>query len=366
VIADMPRPNPPHLQSDPSRHGTPRWYVRKGKGPRIRIHEEYGTPEFWEAYRAALVGTAPPAKGRAAKGSLRWLVEQYRQSAVWLILSAATRRQRENIFKGALATAGQDPANQITDKAIKAGIERRQHTPSQAKNFLEAMRGLFEWAAAAEHVRVDPTLGIKAPPRPRTQGFQAWTEEHVARYQARWPLGTRQRVWLDVLLYSGLRRGDAVRYGRPHVRSGVGRIKTEKSRFQVTAIVPVLPVLQVTLDAGPCGDLTFIVGANGKPFTKESFGNEFRAACNAAGVPGSAHGVRKIAATTAANNGATVAQLKSLFGWTDDAMPALYTRTADRERLAIDAGHMLANTERTNTPAPRNKVRAAGRKSKQK
>jgi hypothetical protein len=30
--------------------------------------------------------------------------------------------------------------------------------------------------------------------------------------------------------------------------------------------------------------------------TKESFGNEFRKACKAAGVPGSAHGVRKIAA----------------------------------------------------------------------
>jgi len=34
-------------------------------------------------------------------------------------------------------------------------------------------------------------------------------------------------VWLDVLLYSGLRRGDAVRYGRQHVRNGVGRIPTE-------------------------------------------------------------------------------------------------------------------------------------------
>jgi hypothetical protein len=76
--------------------------------------------------------------------------------------------------------------------------------------------------------------------------------------------------------------------------------------------------------------------------------------------------VRKIAATTAANNGATVAQLKALFGWTDDAMPALYTKTADRERLAIEAAHMLANAERTSIPAPRNKVRAAARKPKQK
>jgi len=41
----------------------------------------------------------------------------------------------------------------------------------------------------------------------------------------------------------------------------------------------------------------------------------FKDACKAAGVPGSAHGVRKIAATRAANHGATVAQLEAIFGW---------------------------------------------------
>jgi hypothetical protein len=50
--------------------------------------------------------------------------------------------------------------------------------------------------------------------------------------------------------------------------------------------VIILLVLQATLDAGPCGDVAFIVGENGRPLTKESFGNEFKAACKAAGVPG--------------------------------------------------------------------------------
>lgn len=357
MIPAMPRPRPPHLLRETTRHGVVVWYHRIDDGPRTRIRGEFGSDEFMAAYRAAENGTPldPPAK--AGAGSLAWLIERYRDSSAWLALSAATRRQRENIFAGVLKTAGGDPAARITDKTIKAGLERRKHTPSQARNFLDAMRGMYEWAIEAEHVPFDPTAGVKAPARPKTDGFVAWTEEDVARYQKRWPIGARQRVWLDVLLYSGLRRGDAVRYGRPHVRKGVGRIKTEKSQFQVMAIVPVLPVLQATLDAGPIGDLTFIVGAGGEPLTKESFGNEFRVACNQAGVSGSAHGVRKIAATTAANNGATVAQLKALFGWTDDAMPALYTKTADRERLAIDAGHTLANADRTSIPAPRNKVR---------
>jgi integrase len=58
-------------------------------------------------------------------------------------------------------------------------------------------------------------------------------------------------------------------------------------------------------------------------------------------VPGSAHGLRKVAATRAANNGATVAELEAIFGWTGGRMASLYTRAADRRRLARSAMHKL-------------------------
>ena len=90
----------------------------------------------------------------------------------------------------------------------------------------------------------------------------------------------------------------------------------------------------------------------------------FRSACKAAGVPGSAHGVRKIAATRAANSGATVAQLEAIFGWTGGRMASHYTRSADRKRLAKEAMHKLANDPRTSIPAPLHQVRAPGEKPK--
>jgi integrase len=83
-----------------------------------------------------------------------------------------------------------------------------------------------------------------------------------------WPIGTKGRVWLDVLLYTGLRRGDAVRLGRQHVRDGVATLRTEKSRNTVTVTIPILPVLAATLAAGLCADLAFICGTNGKPLPK--------------------------------------------------------------------------------------------------
>jgi integrase len=168
-----------------------------------------------------------------------------------------------------------------------------------------------------------------------------------------------------VLLFTGLRRGDAVMLGRQHVRNGVATLRTEKSQGEITVSLPILPILQRTLDAGPIGELAFICGERGKPLTKESFGNLFKEACVKAGLPNrSAHGCRKIGATRAAEEAATVAQLNAIFGWKGTAMASLYTQAADRKRLAMEAMALIAgrNETATSIPSPDRKVRAAAPK----
>jgi integrase len=347
---NMPRPRPPHLHRQVSRHGKPVWYVRIGKGPRIRIRSAFGTPEFDAEYQAALAGlpTRQTGKDDRATGSLAWLVDRYRETSKWTSLSLATRRQRENILKHVLESAGRQPLNKITRASIVAGRDRRAATPFQARHFLDTMRGIFRWAVEAGLVKVDPTAGVRDPARPKSEGFPSWSEEDVAAYEEHWPIGARQRVWLDVLAYTGLRRGDAVRLGRRHVRkSALGDvviIKTEKTGTTVT--LPILPILAATLAAGPCGDLTFITNKLGRPFTKESFGSAFKDACRAAGISDrSAHGLRKIAATRAADSGATLPQMNAIFGWTGAHMALHYIEAADRRRLAREAMHKLGKND---------------------
>lgn len=149
----MPRPRPPHLQRETTRHGTTSWYARVGKGPRIRLRAEFGTPEFQVEYQNAVAGKIRPASGSLATGSLGWFVARYRESSAWLALSLATRRQRENILRQVLSTAGTEPIGRIDRKAIVAGRERRASTPFQARHFLDTMRGLFKWAVEAEHIK---------------------------------------------------------------------------------------------------------------------------------------------------------------------------------------------------------------------
>ena len=216
--------------------------------PRTRIRAPFGTPEFDAEYQAALASNPRPAKTSFDAGSLAWLIERYRETTSWTDLSLATRRNRENHFKRAIEKAGHQPVRAITSAVITKGRDSRSATPAQARNFLDALRGLFKWAKEAKHVTVDPTVDVKNAKRRKGPGFPVWTEEDAAAYDKRWSIGTKERVWRDVLFYIGLRRGDAVTLGRQHVRDGWITLRTEKSQEKMIVSIPILPVLQQTLD----------------------------------------------------------------------------------------------------------------------
>ena len=338
-MEQMPRPMPPHLYRERNRHGTAVFYVRVGKGPRIRIRGDFGSEQFAANYRDAILGQAPQRGPVAGNGTLGWLIACYQGSSAWERLSAVTRRQRGNIYANVIDRAGQAHLSEITQRTIQQAVEARAKTPFSANNFLKAMRGLFQWAKKAQHIEIDPTEGVRGFPN-KTEGFHAWTEEEITKFELRWPIGTRERLALAVLLYTGLRRGDASDLGRQHIRDGVITFRTAKTGQQVT--IPLLQELGEIINATKTGDLAFIATKGGRPMTPGSFGFWFHEACKAAGVPGSAHGLRKAGATRAANNGATVAQLNAIYGWTGEKMAVLYTRSADRVRLARDAIGKLA------------------------
>lgn len=142
MIDSMPPKLPRNLHRQITRHGRVAWYYRKGKGRRIRILGEYGSPEFLAAYDAA-DGPGPKARKSPASGTFAWAVWMYRQSQVWASLSPATRRQRENIFARIVRTHGDTPTSAWKRGDIAAGRDKRAATPSAARHFVETLRGLF-------------------------------------------------------------------------------------------------------------------------------------------------------------------------------------------------------------------------------
>jgi hypothetical protein len=56
-----------------------------------------------------------------------------------------------------------------------------------------------------------------------------------------------------------------------------------------------------------------------------------------------AHGLRKAGATIAADEGATAHELMAMFGWSRLSMAEIYTKEADKKKLARAASERLSN-----------------------
>ena len=135
----------------------------------------------------------------------------------------------------------------------------------------------------------DPTRDVKAI-RIRSPGHHTWTEVEIAAFEGCHPVGSRGRLALALLLYTGQRRGDVIRMGTQHVRDGVLSVKQEKTGIELA--IPIHADLERALAASSSGHLTFLTTKYDRPFTAIGFSNWFRHQCDAAGLPHcSAHGL---------------------------------------------------------------------------
>ncbi|MEQ1407725.1 tyrosine-type recombinase/integrase [Neorhizobium sp. Rsf11] len=242
-----------------------------------------------------------------------------------------------------------DPKNadgqfgKITKAHIKKAMDKRAATPNAANNLLKTFSHLFKWAVEAEHLETNPVAGVSKV-SVKSDGFHTWTVDQVEKFRAHHKLGTKPRLAIDILLFLGLRRSDAVVVGRQHMKDELISLRTGKTGAWV--YLPVFKQLRESIEATPTGDLAFLTTEKGKPFSSAaSFGNWFAKQCKAAGLPDEcrAHGLRKAGATIAADEGATAHELMAMFGWSRLAMAEVYTKEADKKKLARGASERLSN-----------------------
>jgi integrase len=101
------------------------------------------------------------------------------------------------------------------------------------------LRQLLNHAVDQGMLETNPTFGIKL--KSKSQGFHTWTEDEIAQFEARWPIGTKQRLAFGLLLYTAQCRGDVITMGRQHVRNGV--LYVTQSKTGVSLEIPIHPTL---------------------------------------------------------------------------------------------------------------------------
>lgn len=244
---------------DPDHRGNPRYYLRLPGRKKVRIREQYRdengkiTKAFRKAYEAALKADQYEIAPTPRKKSFRWLIDQYLRSSMFRALDDSTQRMRRNILIRFSETAGDLPYKKFRRSDAKASHEKRKNTPAAADNLLKSLRQVFNYALDEDLVSENPCAEIRY--RWRSTGHPTWPAEDIDKYRAFWPLGTRQRLALEILIGVGVRRSDCTLLGRQHEKNGWLKFISYKGRKRDPKVieVPIRKHLREALDAGPTG-----------------------------------------------------------------------------------------------------------------
>ena len=274
----------------------------------------------------------------------------YFNSIAFQGLASETRRTRRNILERFRTEHGDKQSALLKREHINGMFAKKAGKRFAARNWLKTVRALMQFAVAENLLAADPTAGVKNLSG-KTDGFRTWDEANIAAFQARHPIGTKERLAFELLLNTLQRRSDVVRMGRQHVRNTPDGpvIDVAQQKTGTKLVIPIVPELQTALDATPSGHLAFLTTAFGRPFTAPGFTNWFRQACNQAGIPlgTSAHGLRKAGCRRLAEAGCSVNVIAALSGHKSQQEVARYTIAADQERMArLGVDMLVAETKK--------------------
>lgn len=325
------------------RHGKARYRFRRKGFEQYLFRNAPGTEGFRQEYAACVEGVVAariePGADRAVPGSFDDLITRYYRSPDFLDPSDRTRVVYRGVIEGWRKKYGKAKVRDLQPRHVGDMMAERLPYRTSANMLRKRLRALMDFAIRQGMATTNPVVATK-PYKVDSGGFHTWTEDEIAKYESRHAMGSKARLALDLMLWTGQRGGDARVMGPQHVRNKRLEVKQEKTGVIVS--LPILPSLAASIMAAKTGALVFLLSEHGKPYSVKGFGNKVRQWCDEAGLPQcSAHGLRKAAARRFAEAGCSNQQIKAWTGHTTDSEVSRYTAAADQQSMADDAGEML-------------------------
>jgi integrase len=337
--------HPPYVCKYRDRHNKTRWRFRKKDMVETQTTLSFDSKEWWAWYFDALKGERREIGAeRTGPGTFNALIVAYYQSSDWKTLSEGTRPKYRGEIERFRAQHGDKRVRDLKAAHIAKMMDLKADHPAAANNLRKMLRTLMGFAASRGWRADDPTKDVKNITY-QTDGFHSWTEAEIAQFEARWPVGTRQRLAFDLLLYTGQRSGDVRSMTTGQVRDGIISLRQQKTGEVLE--LPIHAALETSMQACKSGQLVLISTQLGKPFSAKGFGNWVSDAARQAGLPAgcSAHGLRKAAARRLAEAGCTAHQIAAITGHRSLKEVERYTRAADQRISAEAAMRKVQNTK---------------------
>jgi integrase len=284
------------------------------------------------AYESALADERLPIGRRHKDGTVGDLVASFYRSAHFENLKPGSQRVYRLILDKFAEKDGHRLVRDMPRRVAVSIIEEIGATkPGMANLTASVMRRLFAYAMKKELRTDNPFVSIETYKLGR---HHTWTDAEIAAYESVWPIGTRQRLAFDLLLYTGQRVGDVAAWRRSEVRNGEIHFAQQKTGSEL--VMPLHPNLITSMKACPTKGLALFGQANGRPISGEGLSAVVERAARVAGLPEKCvpHGLRKALMRRLAERGKTTKQIASVSGHKTLKEIERYTEAVDQAQLA--------------------------------
>jgi integrase len=335
----------PYVKVYTDRNGILRRYFRRRGCKPVPLPGVPGSAEFMAAYQSALGEPASIPSARQGRGTVGALIYDYLKSAGFSNLKPASQRVYRIVLDRFGILHGHRMVHDMPRSAAAAYIhEIGAVRPGMANLTRKVLRRLLAYGLRLGYRGDNPITEIDSY---RLGTHHTWTDAELTAFEAKWPLGTRERLAYALLLHTAQRVGDVVKMRRADI--SIGQIAVVQQKTGTVLSIPMHGDLLAALKSGPANGLQLIGAPNGQPITARALTDMMKRAAAAAGLPPGClpHGLRKAQMRRLAESGASTKQIASISGHQTLKEVERYTAAADQRRLSRGAIAKLKPRSRT-------------------
>jgi len=219
-------------------------YFQRRGWPSRKFEAEFGSPAFWKEYADILSAKEPPQV--ITSRTFRALVKSYRKSPRYQNLKPRTGLDYDKHLDFFVSIMGDRNPAKMQRKDVIRLRDSNADKAYFANYALRVLRVLMEHCVDLGWRDTNPARGVpelKTEKRER----EPWPQDLLDAYRAACPLGTRERLVMELCVCTGQRIGDVLEMRWSDIRDGAFFVRQSKTKKELW--VPILEELQAALDA---------------------------------------------------------------------------------------------------------------------
>jgi len=219
-------------------------YFQRRGWPSQKFQSEFGTAEFWTEYAGILSQKGKPRKVVARNFGA--LIDHYRKSPRYKNLKPRTGLDYDKYLDFFREIMGEANPAKMQRKDVIRLRDSNAEKAYFANYSLRVLRVLMEHCVDLGWRETNPARGVPEIKTAKTER-EPWPRELLDVYRAHCPLGTRERLVMELCVGTGQRIGDVLTMRWSNIENGAVWVRQSKTSKELW--VPILPELQAALDA---------------------------------------------------------------------------------------------------------------------